>query len=531
MKKNPTARKSGDDRASRKLNVLFRISQAITHQHVIPALLDEVLSVFETEMDLRRGTFTLRRGDSDIFAIEASRGLSAAERRLGEYRAGEGITGRVAASGQPTLVADVSQDPNFLNRTRSRRESGIAFLCAPIRHEGKTIGTLSIDRVGGDETELRQDLEFLMLVADLLADAVAGIRAQIEERQGLLAENERLRRELGDRFRPDNMIGNCGSMRAVYDQIAQVAAHSATVLIRGESGTGKELVARALHYSSPRRNLPFIAVNCAALPEHLVESELFGHEKGAFTGAVQQRKGRFELAHGGTLFLDEIGDISAAVQVRLLRVLQEREFERVGGAATVKVNVRVVAATSTDLEKALREGRFREDLFYRLNVFPILLPPLRERGSDVLLLADYFVAQYSRQYERPIKRISTTAINMMTAYHWPGNVRELENCIERAVLTSTDGVLHGYTLPPTLQTAEQTQTALLRPESGSLRDMVDAYEREIITDALKQARGNAAAAARLLHTTQRILNYRIGKLRLDPQQFRHYEKTASGGSR
>jgi Nif-specific regulatory protein len=309
-------------------------------------------------------------------------------------------------------------------------------------------------------------------------------------------------------------------MRQVYDQIAQVSDSNATVLIRGESGTGKELVARALHYGSSRRNGPFVSVNCAALPETLIESELFGHEKGAFTGAQQQRKGRFELANGGTLFLDEIGDISPAVQVRLLRVLQERVFERVGGDTPVSVNVRIVTATNRNIEAAIKEGRFREDLYYRLNVFPIYLPPLRERKSDILLLAEHFLKKYNETYGKNIRRISTTAINMMMVYHWPGNVRELENCVERAVLTATDDVIHGYTLPPTLQTSEATQTALL-PESGaSLRTLVESYEREILVDALKKHRGNAAAAARFLQTTARIANYRIRQLGIEPKAYR-----------
>ncbi len=253
-------------------------------------------------------------------------------------------------------------------------------------------------------------------------------------------------------------------------------------------------------------------MNCAALPENLIESELFGHEKGAFTGAIQQRKGRFEMANGGTLFLDEIGDISPSIQVRLLRVLQERTIERVGNSESVPVNVRVLAATSRNLEEEMEKRTFREDLYYRLNVFPILLPPLRERRSDMMLLTDHFLQKYSGLYGKNIKRISTSAINMMMAYHWPGNVRELENCVERAVLTASDGVIHGYNLPPSLQTGEETQTAILSSEGADLATLVESYEKEIIIDALKKHRGNAAASARYLNTTQRIMNYRIKNL-------------------
>ena len=509
-----------DKRESVELSVLYRLSQAMAHRRDISALLQEVFDVLEKEMGMSYGTLTLRRPDTDVFFIEASCGLTPDEHKRGQYRLGEGITGSVAKTGKPEIVADLSKDPRFLNRTRARKGTRTAFICVPILHHRQVIGTISIDRPATDEDTLTKDLEFLRLVANLLAEAVASIREQISEREGLKAENEVLRRQLGDKYQSHNLVGNSKEMRSVYDQIAQVADSMATVLIRGESGTGKELVARAIHFGSSRRQNPFISVNCAALPETLIESELFGHEKGAFTGAAQQRKGRFELANGGTLFLDEIGDISPAVQVRLLRVLQERAFERVGGDKTISVNVRVITATSRHLEDAIRAGRFREDLYYRLNVFPIHLPPLRERRSDILLLADHFLTKYNQSYGKDVKRISTTAINMMMAYHWPGNVRELENCIERAVLTTSDDVVHGYTLPPTLQTSDATNTALVPEGGASLGTMVESFERELIVDSLKRHRGIAAAAARHLQTTQRIINYRIRHLGITPHDYR-----------
>ena len=509
-----------ENRSAKQLEVLHHISQAVAHQHDTSALLENVLDILERDMGLRRGTLALSQPDTDILVIEASRGLSGNERKRGQYRLGEGITGKVAKSGKPAIVPDITKDPDFLDRTGSRRDNHMAFLCAPITHRRNVIGTISIDRPVAPKAELKRDLSFLMIVADLLAEAVARIREEIEEREGLIAENRRLLQELGDRYHPSNIVGNCSSMRLVYEQIAQVADSPATVLIRGESGTGKELVARAIHFSSSRKNNPFICLNCAALPDNLVESELFGHEKGAFTGALYQRKGRFEMANGGTLFLDEIGDISPAVQVRLLRVLQERSFERVGGSETVSVNVRVITATSHNLEQRIKENKFREDLYYRLNVFPIHMPPLRDRRSDIMLLADHFVQKYNEAYGKSVKRISSAAINMMMAYHWPGNVRELENCIERAVLTNNDGVIHAFNLPPSLQTSEQTNTALIPSGGASLASMVDSYEREIIIDALKRCRGNAAAAARQLQTTQRILNYRIKNLGIEPRKYR-----------
>lgn len=509
-----------DKRESVELRVLYHISQAMAHRREISSLLQETFDILEKEMAMSYGTLTLRRPDTDVFVIEASKGLTQSERERGQYRIGEGITGAVAKKGKPEIVPDIRKDSRFLNRTRAQKDASTAFICVPILHHRQVIGTISINRPSAPDAALAKDLDFLVIVANLLAEAVASIREQIHEQESLKAENERLRRQLGDRYQPHNLIGNSKEMRAVYDQVAQVADSTATVLIRGESGTGKELVARAIHFGSSRRNNPFISVNCAALPENLIESELFGHEKGAFTGAAQQRRGRFELASGGSIFLDEIGDITPAVQVRLLRVLQERSFERVGGDNTLSVNVRVVAATSRNLEDAIRSGRFREDLYYRLNVFPILLPPLRERRSDILLLADHFLQKYNDAYSKQIKRISTTAINMMMAYHWPGNVRELENCIERAVLTSTDDVVHGYTLPPSLQTSEATNTSLLPEEGASLQTMVDSFEREVIVDALKRHRGVAAAAARHLQATQRIINYHIKRLGINPSDYR-----------
>jgi Nif-specific regulatory protein len=305
-------------------------------------------------------------------------------------------------------------------------------------------------------------------------------------------------------------------MQDVYDHIAQVCGTNTTVLIRGESGTGKELVAHASHYNSPRAGKPFIRVNCAALPETLVESELFGHEKGAFTGALAQRQGRFELANGGTIFLDEVGDFSPATQVKLLRVLQEREFERVGGGAPLKTDVRVIAATNRNLEQMIVESKFRQDLYYRLNVFSLHIPPLRDRKADILLLADFFAEKYGKLNRKPIKRISTPAIDMLMTYHWPGNVRELENCVERAALLSQDGVIHGHHLPPTLQTAEASGT---RPE-GTLQAAMDNVERELLTESLKSSRGNKAKAAQMLGMTERLMGLRVRKHGIDPKRFR-----------
>jgi Nif-specific regulatory protein len=350
----------------------------------------------------------------------------------------------------------------------------------------------------------------------MIAQAVKIQRLVEADKQQLVAENRHLKQELRERYDVANIVvGNSGPIRQIYEQVAQVAGTNTTVLIRGESGTGKELIAHAIHYNSPRARKPFIRVSCAALPESLIESELFGYEKGAFTGAETRKKGRFELADGGTLFLDEIGEVNLATQVKLLRVLQEREFERVGGTETVKANVRLIAATNKDLEQAMAAGTFREDLYYRLNVFAIFVPPLRERKGDLLLLVDHLLEKLAREHQRKIKRISTPAIDMLASYHWPGNVRELENALERAVLSCDGEVIHGHHLPPSLQTAEASGTVT----RVSLKDAVVAYEKDLIQDALKSTRGNRAKAARLLDTTERVLNYKVRTYGIDAGRF------------
>jgi Nif-specific regulatory protein len=350
----------------------------------------------------------------------------------------------------------------------------------------------------------------------MIAQAIKIHRLIEEDKRQLVDENTHLRQELRERYDFSNFVGSSGPMRQIFEQVTQVAGTNTTVLIRGESGTGKELIAHAIHYSSLRAKKPFVKVSCAALPDSLIESELFGYEKGAFTGAESRKKGRFELAEGGTLFLDEIGDVNLATQVKLLRVLQEREFERVGGTETIKASVRLIAATNKDLEKAIAAGTFREDLYYRLNVFTIFVPALRERKADLLMLVDHFLEKLSREHKRSIKRISTPAIDMLASYHWPGNVRELENTLERAVLICDGEVIHGHHLPPSLQTAEASGTVT----RVSLDDAVSAYEKDLIQDALKTTRGNRAKAARLLDSTERIINYKVRQYGIDAKRFK-----------
>jgi Nif-specific regulatory protein len=511
-----TPEPSTTTRDARRLSTLLEISQALSGTLNLKSSMQRVLQILIRHHGVVRGMVTLlREGELHVEAIE---GFDDRARAI-SYKVGEGITGQVAQSGKPIVVPRISKEPEFLNRMPRRADltrHELTFICVPIVVQRSTVGTLAIDLKFKAERDYESSVKFFGIVSSMIAQALNVQRLVEEERRRLVDENTHLRQELRERYDFSNIIGTSGPTRQMYEQVAQVAQTNTTVLIRGESGTGKELIAHAIHYNSLRAKKPFVKVSCAALPDTLIESELFGYEKGAFTGANARKKGRFELAEGGTIFLDEIGDINAGTQVKLLRVLQEREFERLGGTESVRVNVRVLAATNKDMEKAIAGGTFREDLYYRLNVFTIFVPPLRDRKADLLLLADHFLEKFSREHGKVIKRISTPAIDMLMSYHWPGNVRELENALERSVLVCDGQVIHGHHLPPSLQTADASGTVT----RVSLKDAVEGFERDLIQDALKTTRGNRAKAARLLDTTERILNYKVRNLGVDVRRFR-----------
>jgi len=502
-------------RRLREMTVLYEISRMVDQSLDLRDVVTPVIEQLAEHMDFKHGTLTLLNRKTGDILTEVAHGLSPQQVSRGRYRLGEGITGQVVLTGKPAIIPVKSEEPQFLNKTDRGKLDDTAFICVPIKVGSEVVGALSIDRPQAAPKILEDDTRLMTIAASIIAQAVKLRRAAQEEQERLERENERLRAELRDMFRPSNIIGNSHEMQEVYDQIAQVAKSPATILIQGETGTGKELVAHAIHYNSDRADKPFVKAHCAALPEGVIESELFGHVKGAFTGATSDRKGRFELAHGGTLFLDEIGDISSAIQIKLLRVLQEREFERVGDTRTIKINARVIAATNRDLPKLVEEGTFREDLYYRLNVFPIYVPSLAKRRSDIVLLADHFLQKYASDNGKKVRRLSSAVIDMLMSYHWPGNVRELENCLERAVIVAEGDVIHPHHLPPTLQTAEYTST----DRGRTLAERVDAYESDLIRDALKSARGNMAAASRSMGTTQRITGYKVQKYGIDPKKY------------
>ena len=502
-----------------EMTLLYEISEALKISLDLKKSLYQVLDILSKSTPMERGTITIMNPLRDEVHIEVAHGLSRTAMERGKYKPGEGITGRVIQTGKPVVVPKISEEPDFLDRTAARRSAGgqeLSFVCVPVKKGNQVVGTLSVDLPFDPEYSLKESDKFLSIVATMIAQHVINLETIQVERQQLREENKRLREELSNKFRITNIVGNSNKMREAFQMISQVSKSNATVLIRGESGTGKELAANAIHYNSMRSKNPFVKVNCAALPSNLIESELFGHEQGAFTGAVRRKRGKFELANKGTIFLDEIGSMDPEVQVKLLRVLQEREFERVGGYETISTDVRIIAATNKNLEKAVEEEVFRSDLYYRLNVFPIYMPPLRERKTDILLLADHFLEKYAKENRKVIARFSTPAINMLMQYHWPGNVRELENCIERAVLLCQEGVIHSYHLPPTIQTAEESGTL----PDGSMEDAVAKLEKEIIIDALKTTRGNMAKAAELTKTTERKFAYKAKRYGVDYRLYR-----------
>ena len=505
---------------ARFLATLVEVNQGLAAARSPRAGLQRGLEILGDLYGVSRTSVVLVNPKTDRLEIEASEGLSSEGRRA-TWKPGEGITGQVVRTGRPVVVPQISQEPSFLHRTGKRRKAGVGaettFLCVPIPGRREPVGAMNVDLPFERDRDYEHDLQLFRVVATMFGQALRVKQLVESERQRLLDENTHLREELKERYDFSQIVGTSGPMRRVFEQIARVAPTNTTVLIRGESGTGKELIAHAIHYNSPRAKKPFVKVSCAALPDSLIESELFGYEKGAFTGAVGRKKGRFELAERGTLFLDEIGDINLSTQVKLLRVLQEREFERLGGTESIRADVRLIAATNADLEKAIAAKTFREDLHYRLNVFTIFVPPLRERKTDILLLADSFLEKYAAEHGKAIKRISTPAIDMLMAYHWPGNVRELENTLERGVLVCDGSVVHAHHLPPTLQTAEASGTAT----ATSLGDAVGAYEKDLIQDALKTTRGNRVRAAKLLNSTERIISYKVKKYEIDCSRFRN----------
>jgi Nif-specific regulatory protein len=498
-------------RKNRELTAIFEVSKVLTTSFDLDKNLSSVMSTLGTLLEMQRGCVFLLDSLSNELRIVAAHGLTKENIERGKYRIGEGIVGRVIEKRIPMVIPNIGKEPLFLNKTGSRPEKdGISFLCVPIMIKNEVLGVLSVDRIySKKQGSVDDDLRVLKIVASLIAQFIK----LWESYEKIEKEKENLKRELKGKYSIQNIIGQSDRMQEVFEAVYRVAPSKATVLLRGESGTGKELIAKAIHYMSPRSKGPFIKFNCASIPEGLLESELFGHEKGAFTGAISSRSGKFELAHKGTIFLDEIGDLPPVLQPKILRVLQEKEFERVGSEKTIKVDVRIITATSRNLEHLVAQGKFREDLYFRLNVVPLFLPPLREREEDIPILIEHFLEKFNREYNRSIV-LDKSALQVLYNYTWPGNVRELENTIERLVIMSRSDKVTALDLPVSLS-IRRTRSAT---SSKSLTASVEEIERANILDALEKTGWVQAKAARILGITPRQIGYKIKKYGLEEKK-------------
>ncbi|MHB1671557.1 MAG: sigma-54-dependent Fis family transcriptional regulator [Acidiferrobacter sp.] len=482
------------------------------------AALYEILHLLSELMGLNRGRVVLREDDGSG-AIRHAYGLKQDEVARGVYGKGEGITGNVLRNGLPIIVQDINREPAYLQRAipRARLPAGtVSYIAVPLTLEGRTIGVLGAHRLRRRARSLAADLQILNTAAAFIVQIIHlhrlaldhAVRRSPEDREPHFSVIES-----GGSQSLHGIVGSSDALRAALAKTERIAKSGATALLLGESGTGKELFAHALHLLSERHEGPFVRVNCGAIPESLFESELFGHERGAFTGAHAAAVGRFEQAHGGTLFLDEVADIPLALQVKLLRALQEHTIERLGGHRSIALDVRIVAATNQDLHEAVRAGRFRLDLFYRLNVVPIRLPALRERPDDIPPLVDYHLKELLRTYQREI-RISPAAMRRLRNYGWPGNIRQLRNIVERLVLLADTNLIDENEVSQALAgelgaaTRENAATGLVRSY-----EPMGHWETERIRKALAAARGNKSQAARILGLTLRQLTYRLKRLK------------------
>ncbi len=494
-------------RENRILSALLEVSKVLNSSFDLEKNLPRTMRVLGEFLEMERGSVFLLDRNTRELKIVAAHGLTKEQIDRGKYKIGEGIVGRVIEKGSPVVIPNVGEEPLFLNKTGSRiRKGGISFLCVPISFKGEAIGVLSVDRIFKDRAiTVDEDIRVLEIIASIIAQYVILWKHYKE------TENEReiLKLQLKGRYSLPNIIGNSDKMQEVFEAVYRVADSKATVILYGESGTGKELIAKAIHYMSPRSKGPFVKFNCASIPEGLLESELFGHEKGAFTGAISARKGRFELAHEGTILLDEVGDLPLNLQPKILRVLQEREFERVGGERTIKVDVRLIAATSRNLEELVSRGKFREDLFYRLNVVPLLLPPIRERKEDIPLLLEFFLKRFNEENNKEVS-VSAESLRILVDYNWPGNVRELENTIERLVVMSGRKTIRPTDLPLNLKLPAPEE--ILQKES--LKAGIEDIEKSSILDALERTGWVQAKAARMIGLTPRQIGYKMKKYRL-----------------
>lgn len=493
------------ERKTKELSALFEISRILNSSFDVKTNLYKALKVLSDILEMQRATITLYDPDTNTLQIAVAYGLTEEQIAKGKYRVGEGIVGRVFQTGEPMIVPNIGKEPLFLNRTGARlQKDNISFLCVPLKIE-EVLGVFSVDRIFSSEIDLEEDIRVLNIIATLIAQYLKLYQLFNKER----AEKEKLTLELKKKYSLQNVIGISDKMQEVFKTALKAAKTKATILLIGESGTGKELIAKAIHFESDRSKGPFLAINCAAIPENLLEAELFGYEKGAFTGALVSKPGKFELANGGTIFLDEIGDLPLSLQAKLLRVIQDKTFERIGGTKSIKVDVRIIAATNKNLEEMVKSGAFREDLYFRLNVIPIFLPPLRERKEDIPLLIDHFLKKFNKEYGKNIT-ISKPAMEKLINYSWPGNVRELENTIERLVILAEGDEITLQDLPFYIRQEGEMKTVGINLKD-SLPTQLELLEKKAIEEALKACNYNQTKAAKMLGLTKRQINYKIKK--------------------
>lgn len=507
------------DLTQKALTAVAHVAKSFARHSDARENLDDIFEILDAVMAYRHGTVTLMDAETGDLLVEASKGIK--RERLAEvrYKKGEGLTGIIMESASALAIPKIKNDPRFLNRL-AVYEADAAFIGVPIEIGGSIQGVFSVSIDPSERYRLDDHVSIVSIFGDMIGGVISRLRKVEREKEKIIREKDALHGQLKSRFRPDNMIGVSKAMDEVFETIRQVAKWNTTVLIRGESGTGKELVAKAIHFQSVRSSGPFVKLNCAALPNTLLESELFGHETGAFTGATKSRAGRFELADKGTIFLDEIGDTTPDFQTKLLRVLQEGQFERLGGTETLSVDVRIIAATHVDLEKAVAEKMFREDLYYRLNVMPIYLPPLRERNEDIPYLVEHFLSKFGQEHGTSLS-IDADALRLLKNCTWPGNVRELENCVHRmAVVCKGPSITRddvpctkGQCLSQLIYTQSSTEPGL---EVSKILEIEN--ERERVIEALKRSGWVQAKAARLLKMTPHQIAYRIQKLKIEMKE-------------
>jgi len=502
---------SGDSSqfAPRELLTVLEASRQINASLELPKILEQVADHAMRVLEAEAASVLLLDEKTDEFVFEAATGPAGAELIGERFDANLGVAGRAARMQQVVREDDASQSEFFFPGVDQKTHMHTsALLAGPLVHQGRVLGVVEVINPTDKDHFAPRDAELLELFANMAAAAVSQGRdfAQVKQDMSLLRES----------LAATEIVGQSPAIRGLTSLCERVAKSNATVMLTGDTGTGKELAARQIHEMSDRRAKPFVAVNCAALPESLMESELFGHEKGAFTGASEQRLGRFELADGGSLFLDEIGELSQPIQVKLLRVLQERELVRVGGSKTIRCDVRIIAATHRDLQSEMEAGRFRSDLYYRLYVFPIRVPPLRERLDDLPLLVDHFLDELAPTLGIARPGITDEAISCMMRYPWPGNIRELRNIVERCALLASDGQIGVEDLPVELAklTSANDKAGSAADEQAGDLSLLASHERALIVNALKDADWNQSEAARQLGVTRDHLRYRIKKYQI-----------------